>query len=352
MVYLLGKFKKPAPDYKRYTRDELISLYKSGVGFVGKEPEVEEQLRSELRFTSIEDAAHQWGYAESGKGKLFLQTSIVERYNPQHYPGPAQTTGSCVSRSTVNAGMNAICCEIAAGLPDPVSGEIEGPPPDVPNPAQQSFDHAIIYGCRGHRGQGSSCSRLAKAVSDYGGFLPRGVHDVPGYGKYDCSRYDDRQAHNFGPKTPEPLLKYARQFAFIREVTFCETLEGARDALFNGHGISACSGIGFEGNRNEHGVTFARGSWSHAMAWGGFDDRPWAHKTYGGMLVLILNSWAKYNSGSRKVHGTNLYIPHGSFWSRAKDAMRILRARGTYVFSSADGFPARNLTHLGATGLI
>lgn len=342
----IGKFRR-WPDGLRSGRD-VVEMYNQGYAGVGVEPEIDEQLDASLELASFSAT----GLHGTGKGKLSLPYLDALKHNPQQWPGPAQRTGCCVSRGTVNACIVTIYVEVERGTADPETGEVEGPPPDVPDPSQQQFDHAIIYGTRGHRQQGTSCVRIAKAVSDFGGLLPRGRHQIDGYGVYDCTKYNDTVAHNFGPMTPEPLLRYAREHAYIRQVTRIRSTDEARDALANGYGINACSGYGFQGERNEHGVTRRRGSWSHAMAWIACDDRDWAHQTYGGPLFLIQNSWGKYNSGPRRIYGTQHDIPHGSFWVVQSDAARIIDSGGSFAFSSARGFPARKLPDYGFTGVI
>lgn len=347
-----GKFKAWPDGLIVKSTQQLVDLYNQGFAGCGQEEDVDEALDATLEFQTFADAAASGDMMESGKGKLVLPFLAALEHNPQMWPGPAQRTGSCVSRGTVNAAIISIYCEVAYGRPDEHTGLIEGPPPDVPHPDQQQFSHEIIYGARGHRGQGSSCSRLAMYVSEEGGLLPRGEHDVPGYGKFDCSKYSDKTAANFGPMTPKPLLDYARKHSYVRTVTRVRNIEEARDALANGYGLNCCSGLGFNGPRNEDGVTDRSGSWSHAMAWAGCDDRPWAHEKYGGPLFLIFNSWAVYNRGPRQVHGTQYVIPHGTFWVRARDAQRILDAGGSFAFSSVNGFPPKRLPDWGLKGLI
>ena len=96
--------------------------------------------------------------------------------------------------------------------------------------------------------------------------------------------------------------------------------------------------------RNKNGISNRKGSWAHAMAWIACDD---TRKVYDETLFLIQNSWGKWNSGP-KVHGQ----PDGSFWVREKDARSILNARGSFVFSDVDGFPARQLPDYGLGGWV
>jgi hypothetical protein len=82
------------------------------------------------------------------------------------------------------------------------------------------------------------------------------------------------------------------------------------------------------------------------MGLAGFDDRPETHRKYGQGLVLVVNSWAKWNSGSRKVLGTDLLIPEGCFWALADNLDRCQ----CIALSSVAGWPRRKHTTYGAEG--
>ncbi len=58
------------------------------------------------------------------------------------------------------------------------------------------------------------------------------------------------------------------------------------------------------------------------MAYIGADDREEIHRKYGGPLVLVQNSWGIFNTGPRRILGTNIDIPEGSFWARWSDCKR------------------------------
>ena len=75
------------------------------------------------------------------------------------------------------------------------------------------------------------------------------------------------------------------------------------------------------------------------MAVCGVDDRQDTVKKYGEPIILIQNSWGSWNTGPRRVMGTNIDIPHGSFWSRWSD----VRSRTYYAMSSAMGWEPKEL---------
>jgi hypothetical protein len=339
MPDLPTKFFPWPEDAENLRQGQVVDLYERGAIAAFKEPEIDEQLLSELRWKDFAAAASEFGLEESGKGKLSLPYACCLRLEPDSLPGPPQPTGDCVSRGTANACWGTMACEIIAGKPDPITGKVEGYP-GVPQPNQQVIATEPIYGMRGHGGQGASCSRLAKAVSDWGGILLRQPYpelDI------DLTKYQAMIGHRWGGRggTPKKILEEGKKHQ-IRTVTYIRDIEQARDALANGYCLNCCSGLGFSNTRNEHGVSGRRGSWAHAMAWMGVDDTPWAHKHYGGPLFLILNSWARWNRGPRR-HNQ----PHGSFWVTHKDAASIIRAGGSFAFSGFNGFPAQEIDWTG-----
>jgi hypothetical protein len=351
------------PTFKHWPADliarstpELIRLYERGFQGAIKDPAQEEAAYDAMDYKRFEAAAHANNMTEDGAGKLSLCFSLVRRLNPKEYPGPAQRTGCCVSRSTVNAFTASYAYEVWNAIPDAQKGRAAAGVverwPQTKNPADQTFDHVCIYGERGWRGQGANCGTLAIAARDKTGLLPRGTYDIPGYGTYDCSTYDDRQAARSGPNWPESFRKFVNEHR-VRDVTSVQTIEEARDALANHYGLSVCSSYACSSQRPSitdskgnvcAGANSWSGSWAHAMAWLGCDDRPWAHKEYGGPIFLVCNSWGKWNSGPVRVYDTDIEIPPGFFWIRPRDASTMLRGGGAYVLSSIKGFPRQPLT--------
>lgn len=383
------------PTYKSWPADlvvettqELIQCYDRGFRGAFRDPIAEEELYSEMEYKTFEDVSDEHGMAGDGEGKLSLAYATVLKLNPLEYHCPAQRTGSCVSRSTVNAFTASYSYEVWNGIPDEVKGlpgeassvaktrrRNDGPRskkkkkdnaaeltqrynnavaeawPSTPYPDQQTFDHVTIYGERGHRGQGANCSTLARAASTKTGLLPRGEYDIPGFGKYNCSKYDDNAAARSGPNWSAAFRKFTNEHR-VRAVTGVRTIEGARDALANNYGLSVCSGFACASRRpsitDSNGNTCAgpnvwKGSWSHAMAWIACDDREWAHQKYGGPLFLICNSWGTWNSGPRRIYDTDLEIPLGCMWVDSKTAQSILRGGGGFVLADIKGFPRRPL---------
>jgi hypothetical protein len=88
--------------------------------------------------------------------------------------------------------------------------------------------------------------------------------------------------------------------------------------------------------------------WAHALAYLGVDDRPEIIERYGEPLVLVQNSWGQWNDGGRKILGTNINIPVGSFWAKWSD----LKNRYMIAFSSVSGWPPKKLKSYGSLGNI
>lgn len=116
-------------------------------------------------------------------------------------------------------------------------------------------------------------------------------------------------------------------------------MEEVRDFIAAGFGINTCGSEGWSNSRDENGFSPRRGSWAHAMCVMGFDDRPVVHEKYGDGLVLIMNSWGRWNSGGRRILGTSIDIPEGSFWAKARDCAR----RSFHAMAGASGWPAKKL---------
>ena len=161
---------------------------------------------------------------------------------------------------------------------------------------------------------------------------------------FDLSRYSGGTAGKWGSSPPPDKITEVGRLHLIRTATQLNSFEAVRDMLANGYGISTCGGEGFSNQRDENGVSRQQGSWAHAMAAIGADDRDIVkthYRTRG--LVLILNSWGpNWNSGPRRVMGTNFDIPLGSFWARWEDVSR----RSLIALSGANGWPRKSLPEI------
>jgi len=293
--------------------------------------------------------AHEWEFADAGKGKLVPMWEHVMRTWPGCWPGPAQENGSCVSFGLQRACLMSWTCELIDGRPDEVTGVIEGKPELSPEAIANSvLSNEVPYWFRGHGGaDGWTCSGAARAVTTDAGIWLR--KDYPEFG-FDLTKYSGDAELRYGRnRPPQKIIDYGRTH-LVRTATFLKSIEEIRDFLHAGFGVFFCSGLKWSSTRDENGYSpVVPGSWAHSQAICGFDDRPEIIKLYGEPLAAVLNSWGrKWNSGSRKVLGTNLEIPEGAYWTKARN----LIAGQVIALSSVAGWPPRKLTSYGAKGRI
>ena len=295
------------------TPNELLQAYKNGLQGSWCDPEDVSKLLGELPHPLFGAAAYD--LTGSGKGKLALLFKSIQKFDPDFGKSERQTTGDCVSHATRNSVDVTRCHEIIGGQREDfvARGATEG-----------------IYGCRGHGGQGMSCSEAARFVNKNGGILLRQK-----YGEFDLSVYDSTVGTRWGSRgVPEDIIKAAQKHQ-VKTISLINTVDQARDALANGYSISVCSNSGYSSRRDKHGIAKRSGNWGHAMAWVGVDD---TREIYNETLFLVQNSWGVWNGGDKR-HDQ----PDGSFWIRQGDAEEMLSANGSWVFSDVDGFPARKV---------
>lgn len=326
------------------TSREVADAYSQGmVGCVGC-PELDERFESKVQWPVGEVAAHEYGFADSGKGKLSIPfIHILKGFEKLGIPlpGPAQGRGDCVSHSGKNAALLTLCCEVVAAQPDEVTRIVEG----FPDITAEGVNQGVLssegnYWYRDHNGDGWHCGHSVEVMVHDGGVWVR--KDYPELG-FDLTRYSSRLAGKWGrPNPPANVSKVGMEHS-IRTATRLSSMEAVRDFINNGYGITSCGGEGFASTRDSNGVSKRRGSWAHAMAIMGFDDRQWAWDTYGTALVLIQNSWGRWNSGPRRIHGTEIDIPHGAFWAKWTDVAR----RSFFGVSGLNGWPRQKLPDYG-----
>lgn len=329
---------------------DVVSAYEKG--FIGaySDPEAEEALMDYIRSSGgIPDGAmacQAYGLEESGKGKLSTPFMEILELYPDSLPGGAQGRGDCVSWSTRNAGLGVLCCEITSGKPDEVTGKLEGAP-EVSEAARLSgvLSTEAIYNWRRHGGDGWSCSAAAQVLlKDSGLWLRKKYAEID----VDFTTYSSRNAGIYGSSTPPESWRAIGKDHLVRTATEVNDFEELRDLLANGYCVSSCGSEGFSNKRDEHGVSSRQGSWAHAMAYLAADDRDEIKKIYKEPLILVQNSWGEWNDGPRRVLGTNINIPIGSFWARWSD----IKGRSMYAFSGVNGWPPKKLKNYGAKGNI
>jgi len=336
-------------DVGKLTPREVQEAYEvHGYAGVLEDRDQAQRLDNVLPYKCWADAADEFGTNEAGAGKLSRPWMCATKHEPEIWPGPAQTRGDCVSRATAAACAVTMFCEIETAKPDEVSGLVEHYEP-VEAPDQGVVASEVIYGARGHRGEGANCDRLARFVSIDGGIMLRKKYQFELHDDLDLTYYDADIGFRMGPEVPREIADRAGEHR-VRTCTRIQTLEDAVDALSCGYGLSVCSAYGFKSRRDKYGVSTRRGSWLHSMAFIGANDNPEdpAVRHHGGPLLLVLNSWgASWNSGPR-YHDQ----PPGSFWITERDARGMIRSGSCFAFSCLDGFPRKDLPDYGATGVI
>lgn len=221
---------------------------------------------------------------------------------------------NCVADASVRAALGTLVNESILGLPDEVTGKVEECPkvsPEAEKSGVLSFE--TIYWFRGHGGDGWDCGSAAKVLSSRCGAVVRKNYpelDV------DLTKYSGSLAGKYGRSAPPASIVDHLDNNLFRTATQLQSFEEARDFLAKGFFVLTCGSQGFSSKRDENGVSGRQGSWAHALTLIGADDRPEIVQKYGEPLVLVLNTWGKWNSGPRKILGTDIEIPHGSFWVR------------------------------------
>jgi hypothetical protein len=329
---------------------DVVKAYETG--FVGaySNPEAAEALRDQIKNAGgIPDGAmacSAFSLEETGKDKLSLPVMEIIKLYPDCLPGGAQGRGDCVSWSTRNACLGTLCCDITSGVVDKVSGRLEGAP-EVSEAARLNgvLSTEAFYNWRRHGGDGWSCAEAAQVALNESGLWLRKKYDELGV---DFTTYSSKNAGLYGSRTPPDSWLEIGKNHLVQTITEVESYEVLRDLLANGYCISSCGSEGFSSSRDANGVSSRKGSWAHALAYLGVDDRPEIIKLYGEPLVLVQNSWGDWNDGSRNIFGTKLVIPVGSFWARWSD----IKNRYMVAMSGVNGWPPKKLAHYGSIGRI
>ncbi len=318
----------------RANRSELRRLYARGYQGAYHADAERDDLIERFKFPTFADVSDEydlWSF-DGNAGELYLPYLSVLKFEPNAYEG-AQETGDCVSwwaqRHADSVRANDI---LSRGEPE--SWEAVG----ATEP---------IYGWRETRRQGMSCVRALDYLLTSGGVVLRAVYD-----DIDLSSYNPEVAIRWGRTrkgTPSGINQGAKEHQ-IKQATVVEDLEQLRAAFRSGYSVGGCSGLGISSRRDERGLSEPSGSWAHAMWWGGYDERAQTVEHVGEPLVLIVNSWGRWNRGPRRIAGTAIDIPNGSCWVRESViGRRCLDGGGCYTMSGADGWPPILLPDMGAT---
>lgn len=291
-----------------------------------------------------DEVAHQWEFAGLGQGKLTDTWQHVVNYWPGCWPGPQQETSDCVSHGSRSAALTSWTMELIDGRPDEVTGLVEGKPEvSAKGIANGVLATESAYWWRGHDGEGWTCSGAANALmNDCGLWIRKDYPEV----KIDLTEYSEQNALLYGARRPPDEVRTIGRQHLVRTATVLKSPEEIRDFLAAGYGVFFCSGLKWSNSRDENGYSpVVPGSWAHSQCLAGFDERPEIIKVYGEALVLVGNSWgSRWNSGSRKVLGTDYLIPDGFYWTKASNMRRCT----CIALSSVAGWPKRKLKSMGA----
>lgn len=314
-------------------------------GFVGtwSDPEGRERLQDTVTkaggLWEASEVAGAYGFMEQGQGKLCLiSEEIFKAFGPTALPGAAQKCGDCVSHSLKGGVLGTLATAINHGL--------SGMPITVPEGiAQGVLSPEAIYAFRGYSGDGWACESALEVAIEKVGAVSRRNHPDAGW---DLTKYSLANAHKYGSNPPPPEVVKALGTHKVSTVTRCKSYEEVRDMIASGFALTSCGSEGFSSVRNEDGVSARSGRWAHAMAYLGVDDRPETKQRYGCGLVLLMNSWGKWNSGPTLVRGTQFRIPEGSFWAKWTD----ISSRFCSAVNTVEKWQPRKLPDLGLGDLI
>ncbi len=364
MAWGRRKFTDWPDDAKELPTERVRALYESGFAGAKYDKEKVEAFRAEMLQPDGEKIVHATGMADTGAGKLVIPFVHVLEMFPNCWPGrQGQARGDCVSWGTRNASLGTMVADIVSGQPDEKTGKPEEKP-DVPPEgiADGVLSTEAFYWHRGYNGDGWFCAEAASVACKKSGLVVR--RDYPELG-VNLTSYSGGTAGKYGKSAPPANIRDLFDDHLIHQATQAGGLEARRDFLFNGYFLLDCGGEGYSDKRDQNGVSKRSGSWAHSMTEIGVDDRDVIKQQYNEPLVLILNSWAKWNSGPRDILQSanlvpvgkkeiwlqagiinpstgNIMIPEGSFWA----PWSHVKGREVYAFSGANGWPAKKLPDL------
>jgi len=258
-------------------------------------------------------------------GKVRLLYRATQHFYPSAFEDERQTTGDCTSHTARNAGDTARSVEILANA-EPERWVARG----ATEP---------IYGHRGHTGEGMSIARAVEFLTDYG-FAVRKPYDG-----IDLSTYNSNVGSRWGSSgPPESLLSQIKERRFLKARRI-ESIEDAREAIYNGYPMLVGSMASFADRRDENGFARKTGNnWAHAMAWVAVDDSI----DPDGPCFLIVNSWGPdWITGPKGEYD----IPDGSFWIRPDVAREMIGQKQAVAIGDFNGFKKLPLVDAGTDWL-
>lgn len=254
----------------------------------------------------------------TGAGKTVLLYEAARQVMGQDLdPGP-QKIGDCVSWGWSGSVDLVACVQIATGgMPQQFNWDLR-----TCTEATYALSRVEYGNLDGSYSDGSVGSWAAEAVSK-GGTLSR----------KRLGPYDPQRAKQWGAKgLPDDLEPEARQ-QLVKTVALVTTYEQARDAIANGYPVAVCSGVGYEGKRDQDGFIRRRGSWAHCMKYVACRDD-------GKPGLLQAQSWGLDHAGEPK---GQYDIPDNCWWVTPEDANAQLREQDSFALSQFMGYPAQTI---------
>lgn len=328
-------------------QEDLIKEYEQGFVGVYKDFAADERFRQHIEdiggYADGGLACQAAGFEGGGAGKLTLAFLAAEQLYAGCLPGGRQLRGDCVSWSSRTAALVSYCSSLVYGHNSERNDNPVVSPEAIANGV---FSTESWYWYRGYDGDGWTCTAAADVGLKTGGLVLR--QNYPDLG-IDLTDYSPSKAGRYGRTPPPGEVTQMTSRYLLKNATICRSWEQCRDMLAQGYALSSCGGESFSHSRDENGVCRRTPQgWAHAIAVAACDDRDEIKKKYGSGLLLFVNSWGEYLSGSRKIFGLDQEIPPGSFWARWDDC-----SNRTYIaLATGKGFQANQLPDWGLGGIV
>jgi len=304
--------------------DDIVRAYADGLqGYAPSERDKEEFLSTNpVQFFQA---------PTSGAGKRALLWGYVLQLDPGAY-SERQVVGDCVSHGSRG------CRDATRAVSILSKGQ--------PYSWYKRTATEPTYGARGHGGEGMSPARASRFERDVG-FVAR--DNFPGV--VDLSKYDGYIGDRWGKRGGVPDdVKALCNANKVGTITLVNTVEAARDALFNGYGIHSGQMAAWSSRPNSQNI-HARSSpgWAHDMATVGMD---FTRKHWPFDVFFMPNSWGRWNTPVPDWPSDYPPQPAGMIVTKAEDWEVCVRGGDCWVYSDVQGYPPRVLPDLGSIGRI
>ncbi len=201
---------------------------------------------------------------------------------------------------------------------------------------------ALLYSGRGHTGQGANCSRLSNWACKMPILLEQNYGTIAGincdftsYPKY--YQLGMKYGSNGFPKAIIEKLDELHGDAGAKEWKLVKDPRAVLDLMTQGYFCHVGSMMAWRNNGNP--LSIAEGSWSHAMACVGFDDRPETVAKFGDTVVFVDQSWGPWNTITNRLPDWEPW-GEGMFAISFKDFARWVSSGECCVMTSTNGFAA------------